>query len=327
MKKNRNQSTDAARLRRRAEETLSASEARYRRLFETARDGILILDAETGMVVDVNSFLIKMLGYSHEAFLGKKVWELGFFKDIVANQDNFAELQQKGYIRYGDMPLETSDGRRVEVEFVSSLYLVNHQKVIQCNIRDITGRKQAEEKIRRLATVVRDSSDAITIQDFDGRITAWNRGAELMYGYSEAEALLANIERLTAPGKVEEQKEFTRRLMAGEAITAFETQRLTKDGRVLEVWLTVTKLMDDAGKPVGIASTERDITERNQVAEKMRRMATVVRDSNDAITISDFSGQITAWNHGAELMYGYSEAEALQMSIWRITPAAKIAEK
>ena len=327
MKKNRNQSTDAARLRRRAEETLSASEARYRRLFETARDGILILDAETGMVVDVNSFLIKMLGYSHEAFLGKKVWELGFFKDIVANQDNFAELQQKGYIRYGDMPLETSDGRRVEVEFVSSLYLVNHQKVIQCNIRDITGRKQAEEKIRRLATVVRDSSDAITIQDFDGRITAWNRGAELMYGYSEAEALLANIERLTAPGKVEEQKEFTRRLMAGEAITAFETQRLTKDGRVLEVWLTVTKLMDDAGKPVGIASTERDITERNQVAEKMRRMATVVRDSNDAITIQDFAGRITAWNRGAELMYGYSEAEALLQNIERLTAPGKVDEQ
>jgi PAS domain S-box-containing protein len=454
MKKNRNQSTDAAELRRYAEETLSASEIWYRRLFETAQDGILILDAETGMVVDMNPFLIEMLGYSHEAFLGKKVWELGFFKDIVANQDNFAELQQKGYIRYGDMPLETSDGRQIEVEFVSNLYLVNHQKVIQCNIRDITGRKQAEEKIRRLATVVRDSSDAITIQDFEGRITAWNRGAELMYGYSEAEALLANIERLTAPGKVEEQKEFTRRLMAGEAITAFETQRLTKDGRVLDVWLTVTKLMDAAGKPMGIASTERDITalkraeeklretndylenlinhanapiivwdpqfritrfngafesltgrradevigkpieilfppalaessmeliaktqtgerwetveihiqhidgtrrtvlwnsatlfapdgktavatiaqgmditERNQVAEKMRRMATVVRDSNDAITISDFSGQITAWNHGAEQMYGYSEAEALQMSIWRITPAAKIAEK
>jgi PAS domain S-box-containing protein len=308
MKKNRNQSTDAARLRRRAEETLSASEARYRRLFETARDGILILDAETGMVVDVNSFLIKMLGYSHEAFLGKKVWELGFFKDIVANQDNFAELQQKGYIRYGDMPLETSDGRRVEVEFVSSLYLVNHQKVIQCNIRDITGRKQAEEKIRRLATVVRDSSDAITIQDFDGRITAWNRGAELMYGYSEAEALLANIERLTAPGKVEEQKEFTRRLMAGEAITAFETQRLTKDGRVLEVWLTVTKLMDDAGKPVGIASTERDITERKRAHAALeqckRNFQNILQGSPDGMVIVDSNGLIVFANAAAADVFG-----------------------
>ena len=127
---------------------------------------------------------------------------------------------------------------------------------------EITERKREEENLRRMATVVRDSNDAITIQDFEGRITAWNRGAELMYGFSEAEALLMNIDLLTIPGKIAEQKDFIRRLIAGEAITSFETQRLTKDGRVLDVWMTVTKLVDDSGKPVGLASTERDITER-----------------------------------------------------------------
>jgi PAS domain S-box-containing protein len=135
--------------RKRTEETLRASEIRYRRLFEAARDGILILDAGTGIIAEVNPFLIKMLGYSHEVFLGKKVWELGFFKDIVANQNKFAELQQKEYVRYEGLPLETGDGRRIEVEFVSNVYLVNRQKVIQCNIRDITERKRAEEKIKR----------------------------------------------------------------------------------------------------------------------------------------------------------------------------------
>jgi hypothetical protein len=136
------------RKRREAEESMRASEAQYRRLFEAAQDGILILDAETGMVVDVNPFLIELLARPREAFLGKKVWELGFFKDIVANQENFAELQQKEYIRYEDKPLETSDGRRVEVEFVSNVYLVNHHKVIQCNLRDITERKALEEQLR-----------------------------------------------------------------------------------------------------------------------------------------------------------------------------------
>ena len=130
-------------------EALRASEVRYRRLFEAARDGILIHNAETGIIVEVNPFLIEMLGYSHEVFLGKKVWELGFFKDIVANQNKFAELQQKEYVRYEGLPLETGDGRRIEVEFVSNVYLVNRQKVIQCNIRDITERKRAEEKIKR----------------------------------------------------------------------------------------------------------------------------------------------------------------------------------
>jgi PAS domain S-box-containing protein len=174
---------------------------------------------------------------------------------------------------------------------------------------------------------VRDSNDAITIQDFDGRITAWNRGAELMYGYSEEEALAMNIERLTAPGKVDEQQDFVRRLVAGEAVTSFETQRVTKDGRILDVWMTVTKLVDKAGRPIGIASTERDTTALKREAEEAARMVTVVRDSNDAITIQDSEGRITAWNHGAELMYGYSEAEALAMSIERLTAPGKVDEQ
>ena len=131
---------------------------------------------------------------------------------------------------------------------------------------------ETENKTRRLATVVRDSNDAITIQDFEGRITAWNRGAELMYGYSEAEALAANIDRLTTPGKVAEQKDFIRRLIAGEAITSFETQRVTKDGRVLDVWMTVTKLLDAAGNPIGLASTERDITARKRAVEEVHKL-------------------------------------------------------
>ncbi len=141
-----------------ATEALIASELRYRRLFETAQDGILILDAETGMIVDVNPFLIEMLGFSHEVFVGKKIWELGCFKDTVANHDNFAELQQKGYIRYDDMPLETADGRQIDVEFVSNVYLVNHQKVIQCNIRDISARKRAEAKLLEMNRHLEDAT-------------------------------------------------------------------------------------------------------------------------------------------------------------------------
>jgi PAS domain S-box-containing protein len=131
-------------------EALRVSEVRYRRLFEAARDGILILDAETGMVLDVNPFMIELLGYSREAFLGKKVWELGFFTDIVANQANFAELQQKEYVRYEDKPLQTGDGRRIEVEFVSNVYQCGEERVTQCNVRDITERKQAAEEILKL---------------------------------------------------------------------------------------------------------------------------------------------------------------------------------
>ena len=133
--------------RKRAEEVLTASETSYRRLFESAKDGILILDAETGKITNVNPFLIEMLGYSKEQFIEKEIWEIGFFKDIVANQDKFLELQQKEYVRYDDLPLETADGRKMNVEFVSNVYPVNNHKVIQCNIRDITQRKLAEKEL------------------------------------------------------------------------------------------------------------------------------------------------------------------------------------
>jgi PAS domain S-box-containing protein len=128
----------------RMEGLLRTSEVRYRRLFEAAKDGILILDAEAGTVVDVNPFLVQLLGISREAILRKEIWELGFFKEIVANYDHFKELQEKEYLRYDDKPLKTADGRRIDVEFVSNVCQVDHHAVIQCNIRDISERKRTE---------------------------------------------------------------------------------------------------------------------------------------------------------------------------------------
>jgi len=133
-----------------SEEALRASELRYRRLFETAKDGILILDAKTGQITDVNPFLVNLLGYSHDELVGARLWEIGPFKDIKECQLAFVELQEKEYIRYESLPLETKDGRSISVEFVSNVYgLSAGTRVIQCNIRDITKRKQMEEALRQ----------------------------------------------------------------------------------------------------------------------------------------------------------------------------------
>ena len=141
----------------RTEQTLRASEISYRRLFEAAKDGILILDADTGRINDVNPFLIKLLGFSHSEMVGKTVGELSPFKDIESNQAMLERLQQDGYVRYEDLPLETRDGRHIAVEFVSNVYQAGDKKVIQCNIRDITERKRtrrptAEPASRKSAT-------------------------------------------------------------------------------------------------------------------------------------------------------------------------------
>ena len=130
--------------------TLKHSETRYRRLFETAEDGILILDAMTGKILDVNPFLIKILGYSKDYLLGKMLWDLGFFHDEEESKTAFAELQEKGYIRYENLPLETSGGKKIAVEFVSNTYMVNDMHVAQCNIRDISEHIKDEKEISML---------------------------------------------------------------------------------------------------------------------------------------------------------------------------------
>jgi PAS domain S-box-containing protein len=129
-------------------EALRFSESRYRRLFEAAQDGILILDAETGQIADANPFLTDLLGYSHADLVGKTLWEIGPFKNVEASRMAFAELQSNAYIRYEDLPLEARDGRRIDVEFVSNIYFVDGKRVIQCNIRDITARIQGEKIIQ-----------------------------------------------------------------------------------------------------------------------------------------------------------------------------------
>jgi PAS domain S-box-containing protein len=150
-------------------EGLRTSEIRYRRLFEAARDGILILNAITLKITDVNPFMMELLGYTRNEFLGKELWEIGLFSDKEASQNAFRELQSKGYLRYEDLPLQTREGKIREVEFVSNVYEEDSHQVIQCNIRDITDRKRAEEERSLLlasAQAARAEADkANTIKD------------------------------------------------------------------------------------------------------------------------------------------------------------------
>jgi len=139
-------------------QNIKTSELRYRRLFEAAQDGILLLDAETGMITDVNPFLVKLLGYTREEFVEKRLWEVGAFKDIEASQDAFKALQKNEYIRYDDLPLRAKNGMLIAVEFISNVYLVGSEKVIQCNIRDITDRKLAQDTLLKSQALLREQS-------------------------------------------------------------------------------------------------------------------------------------------------------------------------
>jgi len=132
-----------------AREKLRTSEIRYRRLFETAQDGILILDAATRKITEANPFMVELLGYSRSELLGQELWEIGLLKDVKASRLAFRELKENKYIRYENLPLQAKDGQQREVEFVSNVYPENGRQVIQCNIRDITARSQVEQRLRK----------------------------------------------------------------------------------------------------------------------------------------------------------------------------------
>jgi PAS domain S-box-containing protein len=145
-------------------ETLKNSELRYRRLFEAAQDAILILDGGTGQIMDANPFVQNLLGYSLSELAGKKLWEISPFKNIAENKEIFQKLQKETYVRYEHLPLQTKQKKLRYVEFVSNSYMVDHIKVIQCNIRDITERKKAQEKIQEMQKKLEQLLDTRTNQ-------------------------------------------------------------------------------------------------------------------------------------------------------------------
>ncbi len=309
--------------RKRAEDAQIASEMRYRRLFEAAQDGILILDADTGQIVDANPFLINLLGFSHEQFLGKKIWEIGLFKDIIANKDNFEELQQKEYIRYEDLPLETADGRKIAVEFVSNVYEVNNTRVIQCNIRDNTGRKLAEEERARLASIIEYSGDAIIGKTLDGTITSWNTGAERIYGYSAEEMLGESISLLVPQEVLDDTGLILERIRKGEPVVRYETLRRKKDGGLINVNLTASQIRDAQYHLIGVSTIAHDITDRKlaeeaQIESEMRYRR-LFEAAQDGILILDAdTGQIVEANPFLINLLGFSREQFLGKKIWEI---------
>jgi len=262
--------------RKQAEESLLASETRYRRLFESAKDGILILDAETGRIMDVNPFLIGLLGYSKEKFIEKEIWEIGFFKDIVANYDKFLELQQKEYVRYDDLPLETVDGRKINVEFVSNVYLVDNKKVIQCNIRDITKRKQAELALlnseTHLRTLVQTIPDLIWLKNTNGVYLSCNLTFGRFFGAGEAEIVGKTDYDFVDRELADFFRKNDRKAMeAGKPTINEEWVSYADDGHQVFLETIKTPMYDSNGILLGVLGIGRDITDRKHAEESIKK--------------------------------------------------------
>jgi PAS domain S-box-containing protein len=261
--------------RRQSGEALKASEARYRQLFETAKDGILILDSNTGKIIDSNLFIEDMLGYSHEELVGRTLWEIGLFRDIAASKTAFQELQSKEYIRYEDLPLEAKDGHLMQVGFVVNVYSVDNTKVIQCNIRDITERMQWGEKIREQAELLNKAQDAIIVRDLEGHILFCNERTLRLYGMDGVVDEPGDLNGKKINDLLYEQDssqfEEAKRITLEKGEWNGELFQTTKDGKEVIVESRCSLIRDNKGKPKSILTINTEITAKKKLEAQFVR--------------------------------------------------------
>ena len=351
--------------RKRAEDALRDSEARYRRLFETAKDGILILDEHSGLIIDVNPFLTSLLDYPRDEFLGKALWDIGPFRQIRESKAAFQELKENHYIRYEDLPLETRTGQRVNVEFVSNVYGVNGASVIQCNIRDITARKQAEEnsssQTRRLASrteelvrlqqaledktlllqsVLESMSEGLVVVDEKRNFILWNPAAERIVGLGQAAMPDREWTRhygILQPDKVtpfppdQDPVAFAAQGKSDRTVMFVRNPRLA-EGVFVEA--SASPLKDKNGIVCGGVVAFRDMTERMRTEERLREYERVVEDLEDMIVVVDREYRYVIANRAflsyrdlkKEQIIGYRVDEVLDKETFDSIVKAKIDE-
>ena len=306
--------------------TLKDSELRYRRLFEAAQDGILILDARTGAIDDVNPYLIAMLGYSREEFVKRKLWEVGAFKDVEASKIEFKVLQEKGFVRHENLPLRAKGGQLIQVEFVSNVYLAGARKVIQCNIRNITDRFRLEEALqesdKRFRALIENSSDAITLLDAGGRVVFDSPAAAGMLGYAPEDWFGKEIFPLIHPEDLPEIQGLFQKLAGTPGARAAGTFRLRhKSGAWLWIEATAANLLAEPAVKAMVINY-RDVTGRKQAEEALRESEEVFRgfleQSEDAIMLTDEKGVVTQWSKGAEKLTGYARDELVGKPLWDV---------
>jgi PAS domain S-box-containing protein len=301
---------------------LRASEVRYRRLFESAKDGILILDAETGKIIDVNPFLIDLLGFSKKSFVEKEIWEIGLFKDIAANKEKFLELQKQEYVRYENLPLETAEGRKINVEFVSNVYLENQQKIIQCNIRDITERKKKENALINSEnlqhTLLQTIPDLIWLKDIEGRYVSCNTMFERFFGSNEAAIIGKTDYDFVDRNLADFFRENDRKAMdSGKFSVNEEWITFADDGHRAYLETIKAPMYDALNMLTGVLGIGRDITKRkiaqNALLESEIRYRSFFENNIDAIFLTTGEGKTLAVNQAACEMFGYSSHDLIEL--------------
>ncbi|MFA4876990.1 MAG: PAS domain S-box protein [Methanoregula sp.] len=296
---------------------LKKSELQYRRLFETAQDAILILDGDCGEIIDANRFILDMLGYPLDYFTGKHLWELGFIADKSIAQNAFIELNKNGYVRYEDLPLERKDGQRMDVEFISNAYFVGNKKIIQCNIRDITERKQAEVEKERTSREIYDLYNNAPCGyhslDKDGVYININETELSWLGYSREEIIKRKkfSDFITKESREVFSKAFPVFKEKGW-MRDLEFDIIRKDGSIITVLASAIAIKNPDGSLVGSRSTLFDITGRKRAEAAARLHSEIVQNMAEGVALVNArDSRIVYANPRFESMFGYTTGELI----------------
>ena len=281
-----------------SEVALRTSEIRYRRLFEAAHDGVLLLDPETRKIVDANPFMTSLLETPHDRLIGKELNEIGLLVDSKTSLEMFQSLQKTRQARFEKLSLRNPNAELREIELTANLYDEDGRSVVQCNVRDITERRHAEEALREseasLRGILSQSPAGIVQTDAAFRMRMVNQRWCEMLGYSEAELLDKNVIEVTHSSSVVETNAAISRLVAGGPDFQIEKTYCRKDGSLLSAHSNVTALRSPEGEFLGLIAVILDITERLRIGAELREKAMALHAARPRPALTARSGLRTS---------------------------------
>ncbi|HEX3000215.1 MAG TPA: PAS domain S-box protein, partial [Armatimonadota bacterium] len=289
----------------RTEKALTQAVNQWQVTFDAISDAITLLDPN-GRVTQCNRALKEMLGLSFHEIIGKHCFEL---LHRLPHPITDCPLQRMRQSRHSESNVVEVNGRWLQVRVDPVLDAEGHLLGGVHILSDITERKRGEDSLRRLAAIVDSSQDAILGKDLNGTVLSWNAGAERIYGYSAAEMVGKNVSLLLPPECSDELPSLLERIRRGERVETCETLRMRRDGRQIDVSLTISPIKDDTGVVIGASTIVRDITAQKWAQERIRFQASLLDQVRNAVIATDMDGKIIYWNHFAETLYQWKAAE------------------
>ena len=290
-----------------------------RNLIEASLDPLVTINPD-GTISDVNEATIRITGFSREELIGTDF--SNYFTEPEKAKTGYKTVFRDGSVTNYELLIRHRNGKITPVLYNASTFRDSAGNIagVFAAARDISERTKAEEESLYLAAIVENSDDAIIGKSLNGIIQSWNAGAEKIYKYTEAEAIGRSISILVPPDQIDDLQLILDKIKRGDPVFHYETQRMKKDGTMIQVSLTISPIKDRFGNLVGASTIARDITDRKYVEEERSNLAAIVENSDDAIIGKSLDGIILSWNAGAEKIYGYSASEVISRSMSILVP-------